>query len=48
MIATFGKKFQPLNYKLETTGFHYFDEKQLFSANDDSDRYFFDGFWLLG
>ena len=28
MLATFGKKFQPLNYKLEATGFHYFDKKQ--------------------
>ena len=28
MLAIFGKKFQPLNYKLEATGFHYFDEKQ--------------------
>ena len=27
MLATFGKKFQPLNYKLEATGFHYFDKK---------------------
>ena len=28
MLAVFGKKFQPLYYKLEATGFHYFDEKQ--------------------
>ena len=28
MLSAFGKKFQPLNYKLEATGFHYFDKKQ--------------------
>ena len=28
MLSAFGKKYEPLNYKLEATGFHYFDEKQ--------------------
>ena len=28
MLSAFGKKFELLNYKLEATGFHYFDEKQ--------------------
>tara|TARA_B100001996_G_C18647197_1_gene587875 strand:+ start:738 stop:1115 length:378 start_codon:yes stop_codon:yes gene_type:complete len=28
MLSAFGKKYEPLNYKLEATGFHYFDKKQ--------------------
>ena len=28
MLSVFGKKYEPLNYKLEATGFHYFDEIQ--------------------
>ena len=27
MLSIIGKKYEPLNYKLETTGFHYFDKK---------------------
>ena len=27
MLSIFGKKYEPLNFKLEVTGFHYFDEK---------------------
>ena len=27
MLSVLGKKYEPLNFKLETTGFHYFDEK---------------------
>ena len=27
MLSVFGKNYEPLNYKLEATGFHYFDEK---------------------
>ena len=27
MLSMLGKKYEPENYKLETTGFHYFDEK---------------------
>ena len=28
MLSAFDKKSKPINYKLEATGFHYFDEKQ--------------------
>ena len=27
MLSIIGKKYEPLNYKLEATGFHYFDKK---------------------
>ena len=27
MLSVLGKKYEPLNYKLEAAGFHYFDEK---------------------
>ena len=27
MLSVFGKKYEPLNFKLEATGFHYFDKK---------------------
>ena len=27
MLSAFGKKYEPLNFKLEVTGFHYFDKK---------------------
>ena len=26
MLSAFGKKYEPLNFKLEVTGFHYFDK----------------------
>ena len=26
MLSVFGKKYEPLNFKLEVTGFHYFDK----------------------
>ena len=26
--ALFGRKYKPLNFKLETTGFHYFDDQK--------------------
>ena len=28
MLSAFDKKSKPINYKLEATGFHYFDKKQ--------------------
>ena len=27
ILSIIGKKYEPLNYKLEATGFHYFDKK---------------------
>ena len=28
LLSTFGRKYEPLNFKLEVTGFHYFDKDQ--------------------
>jgi len=28
MLSAFGKKYEPINFKLEATGFHYFDKNK--------------------
>ena len=28
LLSALGRKYEPLNFKLEATGFHYFDKKQ--------------------